>query len=164
MEESLTYGRRVEFYGAASQVIPVLFLAMVFESRLLARRPESFDPSDPRLKLRLTYEPGDPMLSKPARPLYRIYAVTALAVGEIAALVGLDRGVRGDILDALIWLALLIGVLGVTVPLIRRQWGYLEDYWARIRDPTRPFSWVWQLLLFVVPMAFFTFMWIVRFP
>ena len=89
--------------------------------------------------------------------LYRIYALTALAVGEIAALVGLDRGVRKDALDALIWLALLIGVLGVTVPLMRRQWDYLERYWARIRYQPVLSVGCGSSSSFVVPMAFFTF-------
>jgi hypothetical protein len=77
------------FYSVAAQVIPVLFLALVFETRLLRSYAD---------------EPF-------ANSVFFIGLFGAMLVGEVAALAALNGTAPSRLEKNMVWLALILGVL-----------------------------------------------------
>ena len=77
------------FYSVAAQVIPVLFLALVFETRLLRSYAD---------------EPF-------ANSVVSIGVFGAMLVGEVAALAALNGTAPSRLEKNMVWLALIVGVL-----------------------------------------------------
>jgi hypothetical protein len=109
----------VDFYLMAAQVIPVLYLALAFETKDLNRRPASYDPdSDSPRRWNATQIVG------------RIYLVSLMAIGELAALVGAYVGRRMSLLNGLTWAALVAGLYMVSATPIAQQRKYFSEWWA----------------------------------
>lgn len=77
------------FYSVAAQVIPVLFLALVFETRLLRSYAD---------------EPF-------ANSVFFIGVFGAMLVGEVAALAALNGTAPSRLEKNMVWAALIVGVL-----------------------------------------------------
>lgn len=107
----------MDFYGTAAQVIPVLYLALLFESRFLSRQPDSYFGAD-----------DDPSTWNPSQAVSRIALTVLMGVGEFAALVGVWQRLALPVIDALVALALLSGLLGVLLPPLIAQVGFLRKY------------------------------------
>jgi hypothetical protein len=102
----------VDFYAAAAQVIPVFFLAMAFDSRSLMRLPTSYDAEA---------DPLDPALWNSSQIIGTMYLVVLMACGEVSALVALSRNGTSSVIDALVWLGIVGGLLGVVLPVLDHQ-------------------------------------------
>ncbi|WP_422117794.1 hypothetical protein [Brachybacterium sp. UNK5269] len=109
----------MDFYGLAAQVIPVLYLAMLFESRHLTRKPDSYFERD-----------GEPRFWNASQPVGWIALVILMGVGEVTALLCVWQRVTLPIADAVVVLALLSGVLGVGGPPIAQEVRYLRQHRA----------------------------------
>lgn len=128
----------MDFYAAASQIIPVLFVILAFESRSLIKMPASYVRGDEK----------KPRYWNATQIVGRIYLSVMLAIGEACALFGLYEGDESRLLDALIWLALIAGLLGATVQPVGRQWNYFQ---AWRRDGGGP---IWFVVLFLLLVSF----------
>ncbi|WP_327031831.1 hypothetical protein [Micromonospora ureilytica] len=107
----------MEFYATAAQVIPVLFLAMAFESRMLFRRPDSYiDDTD------------DPATWNGTQIVVVIFVTILMAIAEFAALVGLFRGKQVGLVNGLVWLGLTAGLIGVIMPVVSFQVELLKQH------------------------------------
>ncbi|MFC7403172.1 hypothetical protein [Citricoccus sp. GCM10030269] len=107
----------MDFYVTAAQIIPVLYLAMLFESRFLTRRPDSYFGRD-----------DDPGQWNATQAIGRAAVVLLMGMGEIAALLGVWQRITLPIVDAFVVLALLSGLLGVILPPLAKQVMFLREY------------------------------------
>ena len=107
----------MDFYVTAAQIIPVFYLAMLFESRFLTRRPDSYFERD-----------DDPRQWNAAQAIGRAAVVLLMGIGEVAALLGVWQRITLPIVDAFVVLALLSGLLGVILPPLAKQVMFLREY------------------------------------
>jgi hypothetical protein len=89
----------MDFYAIAAQVIPVLYLAMAFESRILYRQPGSI--------LREPKDKDDPEYWNVSTPVLTMWVALLMTAGEVAALLGLYHDIEHPIINALIWYGLV---------------------------------------------------------
>jgi hypothetical protein len=109
----------VDFYATAAQVIPVLYLVMVFETRYL---------TDP-----LPFE--NPRHYTPFLAVARVWVAVTLIAGEGAALWGIyDGGQREGLVNRLVVLALVTGCSGALIPVLLSQASYVTRWWAENRS------------------------------
>lgn len=127
----------MDFYGLAAQVIPVLYLAMLFESRYLTRKPDSYFKRDDEPR-------DDPRFWNASQPVGWIALVVVMGVGEVTALLCVWQRVTLPTADAVVVLALLSGVLGVVGPPVAQQVRYLRQY--------RDAGGGWQMPIFMTAM------------
>lgn len=109
----------MQFYGIAAQVIPVLCLAIVFEERMLHRKPASYQG-----------EKDNPQYWNATQIVARIYLTLLVTAGEVAALVGLYRQETSWVVDALIWLAIIVALCTLVVAVLSPQWKYWRQWWS----------------------------------
>lgn len=119
------------FYDLAAQVIPLLLLAMAFETRVLQRRPDSYLAKDPNYR-------DVPWTWNPTQIITAILVVLLLIAGEFGALLGAYGVGASYSLDALVWLALIVGLVGLALPLVSIQWGYMEQHVESMKNPPPP--------------------------
>lgn len=110
----------MHFYGIAAQVIPVLCLALVFEERMLQRKPASYSQN----------EEDNPDLWNFSHIIGRIYLALLVTAGEVAALVGLYRQETDGVSDAIIWLALIVSLLTLVTSALSPQLKYWRQWWS----------------------------------
>lgn len=103
----------MNFYVTAAQVIPVLYVAMAFESRGLLRRPD--------------YD-TNPTETDAMESVHFVVVALLMAAGELAALAGIE-GERGDWIYALVWCGLLSGLVGVVVPRIEYELRVIKKHY-----------------------------------
>ena len=102
----------MNFYGTAAQVIPVLYLAMAFESRALYRQPDSYDSSNK----------DNPRSWNATQILLIVFIALLMTVGEVAALFGLYHDLKHPMLNVLVWYGLVAGLAGIFQPVMSHQW------------------------------------------
>ncbi len=104
-----------DFYAVAAQVIPVLFIALAFETRSKSFLPEELHEDQSKAGRRLEVTAA----------CYSLVVTLFLAGGEVAALVGIRLGTEPDFhMFHTAWfvtLGLFIGGTGVVVPIALRQ-------------------------------------------
>ena len=110
----------MEFYAAASQIIPVLLLALIFENRALSKRPSSYDASQRK----------DPSNWNATQVVARIWATVTIAAAETAALVGLYRQHEDRLTNGVVWLGLMVSLAMVLYSVVNRQGAYLREWWS----------------------------------
>jgi hypothetical protein len=137
----------VEFYAVSAQVIPVLFLAMIFENQVLHQRPTVYGWAE---------DEDNPRHWNGSQAIARWYLSWVMTVGEGAALVGVYEKEEHGVINGLTTLALLVGVLGVALPIIGRQWGFLKA-WMKETD-----EW-WLLAIFLISLVGMTIWWVTLF-
>jgi len=111
-----------DFHAAAAQIIPVLLLTMSFEHKIFQRKPDSYLEGDPGRR-------QDPAFWNPFQIVGVLALLGFMVLSEVAALIGLYAG-GSPLLDALVWLGLGLGVLGVVQPLAGHQWRLLRTHLA----------------------------------
>ena len=104
------YCPAVDFYATAAQVIPVFFLLLAFEQRILT--PSSVE--EPWGVGRFLYVFG------------AMNAAMLLIAGEIAALVGLSMGRTTATVSAVVWFGLGAGIYSVAAPIFLDQFEELS--------------------------------------
>jgi hypothetical protein len=110
----------MDFYATAAQVIPVLYLAMAFESKALYRQPDSYDPE----------HKDDPARWNASQIVLVVFVAILMTAGEVAALVGLYRNVTYRLSNALVWEGLIAGIAGVFMPVTSYQWQFYKRHRA----------------------------------
>jgi hypothetical protein len=140
----------VDFYSAAAQIIPVLFLAAVVEGRLVNSRPDSY----------FSHDPDNPKKWNGTQPVGRIYAVLIMAIGQLLSLVALSNpaAARAEFTRSMIWLALAVGLGAVAYPVLARQVNYWRR-WAENTPGSRSLA-----VYSVVALVVLTFSWVMFFP
>jgi hypothetical protein len=96
-----------DFYGTAAQVLPVLMLALVWESRFLERLRDQ-----DRRRRGLDHPGGVLFWTKPRVRVYSIIVSASIVLGTVLS-VGLLAGLFGDsvVLRAVVFGCLLLGLL-----------------------------------------------------
>jgi hypothetical protein len=98
---------------------------MSFEHKIFQRKPDSYFKSDDKLG-------EDPAFWNPFQIVAVLVLLGLLVLGEMAALVGLYVG-GSPTLDALVWLGLVLGIVGVVLPLAGFQWRLLRVHLAHAK-------------------------------
>jgi hypothetical protein len=94
---------------------------MTFESRLLLRRPDSYVSGD---------ADGDNPQWWNGSQIVAIMLLTSLmAVGELAALIGVYVGRQSALADGLVWVGLVAGLAGVVGPVLGHQRELFRRYY-----------------------------------
>jgi hypothetical protein len=110
----------MDFYAIGAQVIPVLYLAMAFENRVLYRQP---DPYLPEYK-------DDPGSWNATQIVLVVFVAILMTAGEVAALVGLYHDLKHPIINFLTWYGLVAGLAGIVMPVLSHQ----RQFYKRHRE------------------------------